>query len=56
MGYYGASTFWIRDRMLTDPMKAGFFETWQTKLRDLERLDHGGGFHPPRLSSFSVAD
>jgi hypothetical protein len=25
-------------------------------LGDLQRLDDGGGFHPPRLSGFSVAD
>jgi len=25
-------------------------------LGDFERLDHGGGFHPPRLSGFTAAD
>jgi hypothetical protein len=34
---YGASIFWIRDGMLTDAMKAGFFETWQTKRAGSKR-------------------
>jgi len=25
-------------------------------LGDFERLDHGGGFHPPTLYGFSVTD
>jgi hypothetical protein len=34
---YGASVFWLRERMLPEPLVEDFFETWQTNRDGTKR-------------------